>query len=272
MFRLTHDDTQTQHTQKTTGRLNNLRAEKAKCLEKRLREAREVRQSTAVCRHGSQRIAATTTATATSAQPPLVSPRTPTKQGHVNRNTDKDEDRSSLGGANIVNPKGEKIGEHDRHFCGVSPEQERGLHGLERQPGVGIKAGYPAKDHQCVEVGDDAGGSGDDDDVHHRPSRLPSSWRRTKTEDTSTSRSNRSSQQAAEADDAWEILRDRDRDDEILKVFLARHAEEACPPLEERVAGECPRRRGCDADEGDERLAGLGSPAAGSEWGLKVLW
>lgn len=71
---------------------------------------------------------------------------------------------------------------------------------------------------------------------------------------------------------AWDKVRDRERYDEVLQDFLARHAaEEAYPALGKNLSEYMCPRRGYDAEGGDGRLAGPNIAAIGSEWGLKVL-
>lgn len=169
-----------------------------------MREAREVKNSTAAGRHGPQIIVAHDAATSTTAAdtPPPASPRTPTKQTHPTFRNDENEDTYLVG--NVAKSEAEQPEKHGEDVSRVTEEQG-----------------------QAVDV---------------------------------------------EAD-TWDKVRDKERDDEVLQGFLARHAaEEAYPPLGGKRSEHMYHRRGCDTDGGDEGLAGAENAAAGSEWGLKVLW
>lgn len=91
---------------------------------KRLREVRDVKQSTPACRHGPQIIVATAadpTAADTADTPPSESPTAPTKRGHPVFNNIKNED--GFLGANSSTANTDQYDEHDGDLIRISEGQ-----------------------------------------------------------------------------------------------------------------------------------------------------
>lgn len=227
-------------------RLNELRVQKARCLQERSRERRGIEEVGGIC-HSLQ--STTTAAPDTLITEPVEARAPPSSPGASTSFSRKRED------AGNANPP------ETQEF---KPKQSTGRIDP-GPPGQGIQLDSPPiKDDQNNKGAGSEAGAGAGSDDRSLPGSPPSPSR-TGAADTGGGGGEIDKPKATQGDGCG-ALRETGSGDEILEYFLARHAKEAVPPLGGGAGRQGPR---CSALS-EER--GLENGAEDSERDTRVLW